>query len=187
MSKTPLFSVADYAWNHSGFNNKTSWEASFAAVLPGNEEAQKAYKFLMPYLRWNNADELITLINAYKQNNDGAALQTLMQNIMANADVLIKMKDATAENERLLYKGPDGAWLLRLRAMAEAIDGFISVKGMTGNDDSIWQKFETQMAKANELDTKEEYLAYALEGMGTGISVSVRPSQPSQKVDAGFR
>lgn len=82
VSKTPLFSVADYAWNHSGFNNKTSWEASFAAVLPGNEEAQKAYKFLVPYLRWNNADELITLINAYKQNNDGAVLQTLMQNIM---------------------------------------------------------------------------------------------------------
>lgn len=185
VSKTPLFSVADYAWNHSGFNNKTSWEASFAAVLPGNEEAQKAYKFLVPYLRWNNADELITLINAYKQNNDGAALQTLMQNIMANADVLIKMKDATAENERLLYKDL-APWLLRLRAMAEAIDGFISVKGMTGNDDSIWQKFVTQMAKANELDTKEEYLAYALEGMGTGISVSVRPSQPSQKSMPAF-
>ena len=156
-----------------------------AAALPGNEEAQKAYKFLVHYLRWNNADELITLINAYKQNNDGAALQTLMQNIMANADVLIKMKDATAENERLLYKDL-APWLLRLRAMAEAIDGFISVKGMTGNDDSIRQKFVTQMAKANELATKEEYLAYALEGMGTGISVSVRPSQPSQKSMPAF-
>ena len=56
VAKTPLFSVADYVWNTSGFSNTSSWEASFHAVLPDNAPAREAYRALAPYLRYNDMD-----------------------------------------------------------------------------------------------------------------------------------
>lgn len=185
VSKTPLFSAADYAWNTDGFNNKTSWEASFKAVLPGNETAQAAYKFLVPYLRWNNPDELTAMFNAYKTSKDGTALRALMGEIKDRCEVLVKMKDSSVEAERLLYNDL-APWLLRLQAMATGTDSYLAIAADNSGDDKVWADYVATTAEVNQLDTKEDYLAYALEGMGTGISVSVRPSQPSQKSFPAF-
>lgn len=185
VSKIPLFSAADYAWNTKGFNNKTSWEASFKSVLPGNEAAQVAYKFLVPYLRWNNPDELTSMFNTYKTSKDATALRTLMGEIKTQCEVLVKMKDSPVESERLLYTDL-APWLLRLQAMACATDNYLAIASSSSTDDKVWADYAATTAEVNQLDTKEDYQAYALEGMGTSISVSVRPSQPSQKSFPAF-
>lgn len=178
VAKTPLFSVADMAWNVSAFNNSSSWEASFAAVLPGNEAAQKAYRFLAPYLRYNDPSALNTLINNYKSNGESGELKSLLQEIVENCDELVKLKDSSNESEALLYNDLS-PWLLKLRAMASTTANLLALAASDSKDDAVWTSYLEDLSDAQALSTAEEYKAYALEGMGTSISVSERPSQPS--------
>lgn len=180
VAKTPLFSVADLAWNATGFDNLKSWEASFAAVLPGNAEAQAAYRYLAPYLRWNDPDALNTLINTYKSKKDPAALDALMAEIVSNSDVLIKLKDSDKDNERLLYTDM-APWLVKLHDMAQLTRDLLAVSASESKEDSRWTSFLAASTGVDSLSTAERYKAYALEGMGNGISVSERPSQPANR------
>lgn len=180
VAKTPLFSVADLAWNVGGFDNQKSWEASFKAVLPGNAEAQAAYRFLAPYLRWNDPDALNSLINTYKSKKDPAALDALMAEIVSNCDVLIKLKDSDKENESLLYNDM-APWLLKLHDMAQLTRDLLAVSASDSKEDSRWTSFLAASGGVDSLSTAEKYKAYALEGMGNGISVSERPSQPANR------
>lgn len=186
VSKTALFSVADYAWNNAKFSNQSSWEASFKAVLPGNEEAQKAYKFLASYLRYNDPEQLNQLISAYKSQGDATSLCATMAEIRENCDVLIRMKDSQSESERLLYNDL-APWLLKLRCMADVTDGLLRTAADNKQlDEALWNKYIAEVKQVESLSTAEEFKAYALEGMGNNISVSVRPSQPSQLHLLGF-
>ncbi len=180
VAKTSLFSAADYAWNNKGFDNQTSWEASFAAVLPGNTEAQASYKYLAPYLRYNDPDALNQLITQYKSDGKGGSISALMDEIMKHCDVLAKLKDSEVAGESLLYKDLS-PWLLKLRMMASVTKRFIAVAAQTGDSEERWTSYMDALKDANSLSTAEEYKAYALEGMGNSISVSVRPSQPSER------
>ncbi len=180
VAKTSLFSAADYAWNNKGFNNQTSWEASYAAVLPGNAEAQASYKFLALYLRYNDPDALNQMITQYKSDGKGEKISALMDEIMKHCDVLAKLKDSEVAGENLLYKDLS-PWLLKLRMMASVTKRFIAVAAQTGDSEERWTSYMDALKDANSLSTAEEYKAYALEGMGNSISVSVRPSQPSER------
>ena len=185
VAKTPLFSVADYAWNNSKFNNQTSWEQSFKAVLPGNAEAQAAYRYLAPYLRYNDPDALNQLISNYKSNGSSAELVSLMQEIGRNCEVLMAMKDSEKEGERLLYTDL-APWLLKLHAMAKVTEGLLGTSADHELSEQTWEKYIAEVTQVNALSTAEDYKAYALEGMGSNISVSVRPSQPSERYLLGF-
>lgn len=185
VAKTPLFSVADYAWNNAKFNNQNSWEQSFKAVLPGNAEAQAAYRYLAPYLRYNDPDALNQLISNFKNNGTSAELVSLMQEIGRNCEVLMGMKDSEQEGERLLYSDL-APWLLKLHAMAKVTEGLLGTSADHELTEQTWEKYLAEVAQVNELSTAEDFKAYALEGMGSSISVSVRPSQPSQRYLLGF-
>lgn len=179
VAKIPLFSVADMAWNVGAFNNSTSWEASFKAALPGNEAAQKAFRYLAPYLRYNDPSELSSLISSYKATKKPAQLVTLMGEIADNCAELLKLKDSEVEGEKLLYNDLS-PWLLKLQAMSTAAKGMLENAADGGKGDERWTNYLAQLATVNGLSTEEAYKAYALEGMGNSISVSERPSQPSQ-------
>lgn len=178
VAKTPIFSVADMAWNLSAFNNSTSWESSFAAVLPKNKSAQEAYRYLAPYLRYNDPDALNTLITNYKKNGESTELMSLMEEIEENCKELCKLKESSLENEQLLYNDL-APWLLKLQSMASLIKEMLTLATSNSKDDSQWTQYLTDLTAVNALSTAEEYKAYALEGMGSSISVSERPSQPS--------
>ena len=96
-SKTAIFSAGDYCWNNKGFDNMKSWEASFKGVLPGNESAQKAYRFLAPYLSKNDPESLNTLISDYKKSGDATALNALMDEIVNNCEVMLALETAGTE------------------------------------------------------------------------------------------
>lgn len=180
VSKTPLFSVADYAWNTKAFDNKRSWEASFKAVLPGNEAAQKAYRFLAPYLSYNDTEELAGLAKSFKETGNSAQLLALMQQIQEHCATLMKLKDSPVKTEQLLYADL-APWLLKLHSMAQVSQGLVSTAASADNGSKRWESYIELLAQAEALSTKEEFKAYALEGMGNHISTSVRPSQPSQR------
>lgn len=185
VSKTPLFSVAALAWNTGAFDNSATWEASFKAVLPGNEAAQQAYRYLAPYLRYNDPEELSQLFSAYKRSKDATALLARMDEIISNCDVLIALKTSEKENESLLYTDL-APWLLKLHDMAAVTRSLLANAASEDKDDTRWASYVSDLTKVNALSTAEEYKAYALEGMGNGISVSVRPSQPSNRYFISF-
>lgn len=180
VSKTALFSVADYAWNNAGFKNQTSWEASYAAVLPGNAAAQAAYKALAPYLRYNDPSALSQLITQYKNGAAvGSSIKATMNEIIANCDVMAKLKDSAVDGERLLYADLS-PWLLKLREMASVTIDLLATAADNSTEKERWENYISELQRVKSLSTAEEYKAYALEGMGNGISVSERPSQPSE-------
>jgi len=178
VAKTPLFSVADMAWNIGAFDVNASWEASFKAVLPENEAAQAAYRYLAPYLRYNDPSALGTLISTYKSKKEPAALSSLMDEIINNCNVLAGLKDSEIAGESLLYTDL-APWLLKLRAMAKVTKELLATASDTSSDDARWTAYLGELKAVDSLSTAEEYIAYALEGMGSGISISSRPSQPS--------
>lgn len=181
ISKTPLFSVADYAWNNSGFDNKTSWEASFAS-LTENAEVQKAYRFLADYLRWNEPAPMGRLIKDYKYavNNHfkgkSEKLVSLLNEIVDNCETLEQLKNSSSESDVLLYRDLS-PWLLKLKADCKAV-----IALMAEVDDLIDGKsVESKAAQiVNDLDTNNAFTAIALEGMGDGITTSERQAQVSQ-------
>ena len=181
VAKTPLFSVANYAWNNDGFDNQTSWEASFKAVLPGNPEAQAAYRYVAPYLRYNNLDDLSTLVATYKKSGDKSELTARMEELVRQCDVLVALKDSPVDGEALLYTDL-APWLLKLRAMAAVTRDMLATAEGEAGDDSRWQEYVDEVKRVESLSTAEEFKAYALEGMGSGISTSVRIALPSVTV-----
>lgn len=177
VAKTALFSVADFAWNTDGFSNESSWEASFKGVLPGNEAAQKAYRFLAPYLRYYDTSELNTLISQYKSSKDPTAIAARMTEIIENCDEIIKLKDSEVDGERLLYTDLE-PWLLKLRAMASVNNELLALAQSEDTSDEKWAAYLEELTRADGLSTDEDYYVYMLTGTGTGISSYTRLTHP---------
>lgn len=184
ISKTPLFSVANYAWNTDAFDNKNSWEASFNAILK-DENAASAYRYLSQYLRYNDPEVLNSLITAYKSSfttnkPQPEQLLELFNVISEKCDILIALKNSETESDRLLYNDL-APWLLKLKAMVVATKGLLTSAMEKEITEEVWKNYVASIQTVSSLDKDEQFKAYALEGMGSGVSVSVRPSQPSQK------
>ena len=166
VSKTPVFSAGDFAWNNKAFNNTTSWEASFKAVFPGNETAQKAYRFLAPYLSKNDPESLNTLINSYKSNGNNTALNELMDNIVANCDVLAGLESSDVDGERLFYKDAK-PWILRLRNMAQTTKNLLLTR-VTADENEAWAMYQVNKNEAAALSTNDDYFTVHGSGFGDG-------------------
>ena len=65
--------------------------------------------------------------------------------------------------------------------MSSTVDELLTVTTTANDNPGKWEGYLKETKHIAALDTAERYKAYALEGMGNGISVSVRPAQPSQK------
>lgn len=183
VSKIPLFSTADYAWNASGFNHLKSWEAAFPAIV-GKEKAA-SLQLLAKYLRWNDPTELNSLINKFKNglshgNPNISDLKQTLDDVYAACIDIEALKQSERESDRLLYNDL-APWLLKLKQMVASSNALLQVAAMDKEEEGKWDRFVHEIDQVDSLDLKEEYKAYALEGMGNGISVSVRPAAPSQK------
>lgn len=183
VSKIPLFSVADYAWNNAAFNNKVSWEAACEALV-GPENAEDL-RLIAKYLRYNDPAELNALINSYKTSlrvgsPNPKKLQDEMTAVLKACHTLETLKDSDCDSDTLLYQDLK-PWLLKLKQMAVSVNDLLTVASMDDEAADKWNTFVPHVKAVEALDTAEDYKAYALEGMGNWISVSVRPSQPSER------
>ena len=167
LSKIPLFSVADYAWNTDAFNNDKSWEASLPAVV-GKERAV-ALRKAAPYLRYFDSDGLTYLFERYKLSikrgkpTHEALLEELCA-IHAACGELKKMKDSDDESDRLFYNDVR-PWLLKLEAM-------------TGEAIAL---FEGKNPPVVDYENNPDFQFEILNGMGEHISLKVMTAEPSNE------
>lgn len=177
-SKTAVFSVGDYCWNNKAFNNNQSWEASFKAILPNNQTAQEAYRFLAPYLSKNDPSSLNALINSYKTSKDATALNALMNQIIEKCDVMTMLGESTLDNERLLYTDIK-PWVLHLRETAVLAKAFIA-DGTITDAVEAWTSYRSNVKKTEALTTNTDFMAQHMSGFGqSGITLSPRLSHVS--------
>ena len=178
VAKTSLFSVADYAWNNSGFDNEKSWEASFEPLI-SIPSVRESYRYIAHYLRWNEPSSLKTLIDAYKSNDNPEALITLMQTIVGHCEQVETLGQSDVESDRLLYADVR-PWLLKLKDDCRALALLLQAADKEQTISDRWTTFIEGARLKQALDTATIYTAYALEGMGNSISVSKRQAQVSQ-------
>lgn len=182
ISKMALFSVADYAWNNSSFDAKASWKASFRYSF-SSLELQDAYKTLAPYLRWNDPTEMQRAIAAFKSGNRNTMRQ-LLDRLSLASDVLAKSERSAVESDRLLYADL-APWLNKLRSMIRIAKGMLTAAEARERSER-WENYVEQLDPIENLASHRDFTVSALEGLGEGIHVSRRQSEPSQKFFAPF-
>lgn len=185
LAKTALFSIADYAWNNAGFKNQESWEASFKSLIQ-DEEMRQAYHDITYYLRWNEPETMKTLINNYKTSlNNGKPNSTnllaTIKKIKQDCETVMKLKDSEIQSDRMLYTDIN-PWLQTLHTYALITEKMLSILDNQGEEAHAenWLKVKEVCDSLNSLEKSTLYTAYALEGMGNGISVSYRQAQLSR-------
>lgn len=184
VAKTSLFSIADYAWNNSGFDNKSSWEASFKALIK-NENWRQAYHDITYYLRWNDPESLNTLINSYKESLESgtpnsAELLAAISKIKTDCETVMQMKNSGEESDRLLLSDIS-PWLQSLHTYAVVTEKMLGILD-NGKDarHQNWVAVREVCDSLKALESSTLYTAYALEGMGNSISVSQRQAELSR-------
>ena len=169
VSKIALFSVADYSWNNSGFNNDRSWNDSFAAVV-GPEKAA-ALKRVAPYLRYYDTDALAYNVKNYKEaqdknHHDAQKLRKDLSEVLESCLVLEKLADSPSESDRLLYNDMR-PWLSKLETMIN-----MTFDLMDGKDISNYP----------DIDSDKAFEVEVLNGMGEEIVIDVKIAEPSAVV-----
>ena len=184
LSKIALFSVADYAWNTAKFVNSTSYKAAVKAVV-GKENAED-FEFLADYLRYNDPSDFSTMMNSSKSaiqkgisNTYLVNLKQRLERINTACDKFIAFETSEKESDRLFYQDI-APWLQKLKTMTSNSLKLIEVSQTTGDRETRWNEFIAANKELEAIYTDTKYIAYALEGMGSGISVSQRVSQPSE-------
>ncbi len=188
LSKIALFSVADYAWNTEEFRVKSSWQAAVRAVV--GDEAYDDYILLSDYLRYNDPADFNSMMTDVKSqlssgNITSTALDERLEQISKACDTFIAFKTSEREEDRLFYIDIE-PWLLKLKQMTLSCQQLLAVARIESEDDAKWENYVASLDGYEGLFSNEEYVAYALEGMGTGISVSQRISQPSERYFKSF-
>ena len=185
LAKTALFSIADYAWNNAGFKNEQSWEASFKSLIQ-DEEMRQAYHDITYYLRWNEPETMKNLINSYKTSlgngkPNSANLLATIQKIKQDCQTVMKLKDSDIQSDRMLYTDIN-PWLQTLHTYALITENMLTILD-NQQEEAHAQNWPLVKEVCDSLKALEEstlYTAYALEGMGNGISVSYRQAQLSR-------
>lgn len=168
ISKITLFSVADYAWNNSAFDNQRSWEAALPAVI-GKDKAQ-ALRYLAPYLRYFDADALGYDVREYKASVErghprpGTIIFKLL-GVRKACSQLMALKDSEDISDRLFYSDIR-PWLLKLDAMAAEAVVLLQGRPSAGTD----------------FENSKDFQFEVLNGMGEDISLSVLTAEPAAEV-----
>lgn len=186
LSKIALFSVGDYTWNMSEFDNMESWKASVQAVI-GSEKAQ-VFKELVPYLRYyDNDSKLSELINdfkkSYKENPSEASsekLQIELEKIISNCDIIAQMIDSECKSDSLFYEDIK-PWLNKLKSMA--VHGNIMLDALKENGDTAIDRvtFAKSWSAIEGVEKSDEHRFDILKGMGSDITLSVQTAQPAHQ------
>ena len=169
MSKIGLFSVGDYAWNNSGFNNDRSWDASITAIV--GPEKSSALKRVLPYLRYYDADALAYLVKNYKESRDRGkpnanSLRKELAEVLESCEILEDLANSSSESDRLLHEDMR-PWLSKLQTMIN-----ITLDLLDGKDISAYP----------DLDSDKAFEVEVLNGMGEEIVIDVKIAEPSAVV-----
>ena len=182
VAKLPLFSVADYAWNNAKFVNKTSWAAAFPFIFEcgknragGDRTAPaEALKALAPYLTANDPS------GKFGTGLSTSKMLTTVTGLLENVEVVKMLADSETESDRLLWRDLR-PWVLKLETMLNAAKLLLQVKlNEYDNADDRWKDYLTAVEMMDGISNNADFKVYALEGMGTGVSVSSHIAKPAE-------
>lgn len=187
LSKIPLFSVGNYTWNMSDFDNMQSWHAAVSAVV--GEQMAQTLEQLTPYLRYYDADtELARQIEGFKAaygSELSAAAEAFsveirkeLLSIVRNCELIAQMKDSASESDRLFYADLR-PWLLKLSAMAS--NGELMLRALTEEYGSTIDRvtFAKSWSAIEGIDKCDDHRFDILKGMGSDITLSVQTAEPA--------
>ncbi len=183
-SRIALFGVGDYAWNHAGFKNEESYQASLQAVV-GKGRA-KAFDHLSKYLRYYDAEPLQTLISEYKTSNNAAPLMTEMETLMTDCYTFMMMKHSENKSDSLMY-ADISPWVEKVSDMAYITHQLLAAIETKEAGKPISAVLQNKLlALAEGLDDNGKYKFGVLNGMGDDIKLSYISAEPAQKVMRPF-
>ena len=183
VAKIPLFSAADYAWNNAKFVNKTSWAASFPFIFEdgkcrdnGDRTAPaEALKALAPYLTANDPS------GKFGTGLSTSKMLTTVTGLLENIEVVKMLADSETESDRLMWRDLR-PWVLKLETMFNAAKLLLQVKqNEYDSSDARWHDYLAAVELLDGISSNEDFKVYALEGMGTGVSVSSHIACPANK------
>ena len=182
VAKIPLFSVADYAWNNAKFVNETSWAAACPFIFEcgknragGDRTAPaEALKALAPYLTANDPS------GKFGTGLSTSKMLTTVTGLLENVEVVKMLADSETESDRLLWRDLR-PWVLKLETMLNAAKLLLQVKlNEYDNADDRWKDYLTAVEMMDGISNNADFKVYALEGMGTGVSVSSHIAKPAE-------
>ena len=183
-SRIALFGVGDYAWNHAGFKNEESYQASLQAVV-GKGRA-KAFDHLSKYLRYYDAEPLQTLISEYKTSSNAAPLMTEMETLMTDCYTFMMMKHSKNKSDSLMY-ADISPWVEKVSDMAYITHQLLAAIETKEAGKPISAVLQNKLlALAEGLDDNGKYKFGVLNGMGDDINLSYISAEPAQKVMRPF-
>lgn len=177
-SKVALFSVGDYGWNRTDFDNEQSWMASLRAVF--GHRWQSAFCLLPNLSTYDQSTALSDLIRQYKAaptcQQRASALSQQLKTLANACDTLAEMGQSDIASDRLLWREiqPFTDKVGDMCRYAEALVEALS-HGNSANMDAIVKKVEA-------IDTNTKYQFKVLNGMGEDIKLSQKEANPSAKV-----
>ncbi len=184
LSKIPLFSLGDYTWNMSQFNNMNSWRASLDAVV-GDIRA-KTLEYLVPYLRYyDHNSKLAKLIDEFKQayssSPDNASAKDILlelDSISFACDIISQMSVSKSQSDSLFY-ADIRPWVAKLKSMAD--NGKLMLKALTDKKNTNIDRitFAKGWSAIEGIDKADNHRFDILTGMGSDISLSVKTAEPA--------
>lgn len=168
IAKIPLFSVADYAWNNSGFDNDISWLAAIKAIAPKGMEKQM--RLVCQFSSFDDSLKMHRMAEDFELTKDPTMLTLVYQNVNRACHDLSAMKNSPIESERLFYRDME-PWLLKLTDASGLAVSLLSVSTLSDDDPVKIEAKAKGRDALRRLKSDEKYNVTVLEGMGNGIGV----------------
>ena len=177
-SKIALFSVGDYGWNRTGFDNEQSWMAALRAVF--GHRWPSAFCLLPNLSTYDQSTVLSDLIRQYKAapscpQRTSALLQQLKALVNA-CDTLAEMGLSDLASDRLLWHEIQ-PFTDKVGDMCRYAEALVEARSH-GDSASI----AATVKEVEAIDSNPRYQFKVLNGMGEDIQLSQREANPSAKV-----
>ena len=105
---------------------------------------------------------------------------TTVTGLLENVEVVKMLADSETESDRLLWRDLR-PWVLKLETMLNAAKLLLQVKlNEYDNADDRWKDYLTAVEMMDGISNNADFKVYALEGMGTGVSVSSHIAKPAE-------
>lgn len=174
-----LFGVADYAWNHSGFNNERNYQAAQKAVV--GQQRVKAFDHVSQYLRYYDAEPLKSLMEKYAANGDEQPLIREMELLMGDCNSIMAMQYSENKTDSIFYSDIH-PWVAKVSDMAYYGRQLLQLTRANKQGQPISKAEVQKLAfQIRQLDANPNYKFSVLNGMGNDIKLSYIGAEPAQK------
>lgn len=183
-SKVALFSVADYSWNMSSFDNMKAWQAASDAIF--GSRLSPYFQDAVDNLRYFDGESaLAAAIRTWRANTaEAQPLLDELKKVNRATVALAKLGESASVSDRLMWEDIR-PWVIKLRDMTEWSADLVEARSKSGapiDGKQLKGKAAVAFKKASGIDVDPAYQFKILTGMGSDIKLVLRQAEPSAKV-----